>query len=180
MRILTSYFLSIVAIAMVGPVVSAEIVCDGSEENLQTYLDMTRILFNERDHERAGDFYDETFISHNVDGGGLGTKVRTPEHMKRIWIHSKENSPDRQLINDLIVCNGDLVIARVTLKGTRVKGDMEGNPPNGRRYETSATDIYRLKDGKVVERWGNNDSIAMIRQLGLKVDLSMTPLEDLD
>ncbi|MBT6962023.1 MAG: hypothetical protein HOA00_12835, partial [Rhodospirillaceae bacterium] len=49
-------------------------------------------------------------------------------------------------------------------------------PPNGRRYETSATDTYRFKDGKVIERWGNNDSIAMIRQLGLKVDLSMTPL----
>ena len=161
MRILTSYFLSIMVIAMVGPVVSAEIVCDGSEENLKTYLNMTRILFNERDHERAREFYAETFISHNVDGGGLGTEVRTPDHMKRIWIHSKENSPNRQLINDLIVCKGDLVIARVTLKGTRVKGNMEGNPPNGRRYETSATDIYRLKDGKVVERWGNNDSIAI-------------------
>ncbi|NKB44266.1 MAG: hypothetical protein GKS03_08315 [Alphaproteobacteria bacterium] len=49
-------------------------------------------------------------------------------------------------------------------------------PPNGRRYETSATDTYRFKNGKVIERWGNNDSIAMIRQLGLKVDLSMTPL----
>jgi len=64
------------------------------------------------------------------------------------------------------------------MTGTRIKGEMEGNPPNGRRFMTSAIDIYRFEDGKVVERWGNNDSIAMIRQLGLKVDLSMTPLDD--
>lgn len=159
---------------------ATEFVCDGHEDNLKTYLEMTDILFNQRQHERASEYYADEFISHNVDGGGLGTNVRTPDHMSRIWIHSKEASPDRQLINDLIICQGDLVVARVTMKGTRVTGEMEGNPPNGRRYETSATDTYRFKDGKVVERWGNNDSIAMIRQLGLKVDLSMTPLPEED
>ncbi len=166
------------AMCFAWPVLATEIVCDGHEDNLNTYLDMTRILFNERDHERAGKFYSDEFVSHNTDGGGLGTAVRTPEHMQRIWINSKKTVPDRVLINDLIVCNGDLVVARVTMKGTRVVGEMEGNPPNGRRYETSATDTYRFKDGKVIERWGNNDSIAMIRQLGLKVDLSMPPLKD--
>jgi len=156
---------------------ATEILCDDKEENLKVYLDMTRILFNERDHTRAAEFYADEFISHNTDGGGLGTTVRNPEHMQRIWINSKRVSPDRVLKNNLIVCNGDVVVARVTMKGTRVVGPMKGNPPNGRSFETSAIDIYRFKDGKVVERWGNNDSIAMIRQLGLQVDLSMTPLK---
>jgi predicted ester cyclase len=159
-----------------APVMATEIICDGHEDNLNTYLEMTRILFNERQSERASEYYADEFISHNSDAGGLGTAMRTPAHMSRIWEHSKVTSPDRKLINDLIVCQGDVVVARVTMKGTRVTGEMEGNPPNGRRYETSATDTYRFKDGKVVERWGNNDSIGMIRQLGLKVDLSMTPL----
>jgi len=176
MRVPAIAFVS--AMLLADDALSTEIVCDGHEENLQTYIDMTRILFNERDHERAGEFYADEFVSHNVDGGGLGTATRTPEHMQRIWIGSKKNSPDRRLTNDLIVCNGDVVVARVTMKGTRVTGEMEGNPEGGRRYETSATDTYRFKEGKVVERWGNNDSIAMIRQLGLKVDLSLTPLED--
>lgn len=166
------------AVLTVGSAQATEILCDGNEENLQTYLDMTDILFSERDHTRAAEFYADEFISHNTDEGGLGTHVRNPEHMQRIWIGSKRNSPDRVLTNDLIVCNGDVVVARVSMRGTRVAGEMEGNPPEGRRYETSAIDIYRFKDGKVVERWGNNDSIAMIRQLGLKVDLSMTPLPE--
>ena len=66
------------------PVIATEILCDGNEENLNTYLDMTRILFNERDHSRAGEFYADEFISHNVDEGGLGTAMRDPEHMQRI------------------------------------------------------------------------------------------------
>ena len=80
------------------------------------------------------------------------------------------------MTNELIICQGDFVTARVTATGTRIKGKMKGNPKNGRRYIYSAIDIYRFKDGKVVERWGNNDRITMIRQLGLEVDLSMTPL----
>lgn len=166
----------VAALFSATPFAATEMVCDGNEDNLNTYIEMTRILFNERRSERAADYYADEFVSHNVDGGGLGAAVRGPAHMSRIWEHSKVVSPDRQLINDLIVCSGDLVVARVTVKGTRVTGEMEGNPPNGRRYEISATDTYRFKDGKVVERWGNNDRITMIRQLGLKVDLSMTPL----
>jgi predicted ester cyclase len=156
---------------------ATEIVCPGDQSNLNTYLEMTQILFNERQGARASEYYADEFVSHNVDAGGLGTAVRTPDHMSRIWEHSERVSPDRQLINNLIICQGDLVVARVTLKGTRIEGEMEGNPPNGRRFETSAIDIYRFKDGKVIERWGNNDGIAMIRQLGLKTDLSMTPLD---
>ena len=173
---------STVAIAyfVCGPAQATDVVCPGDQSNLNTYLEMTQILFNDRQSERASEYYADEFISHNVDAGGLGTAVRTPDHMSRIWEHSKEASPDRQLINNLIICQEDLVVARVTMKGTRVTGEMEGNPPNGRRYESSAIDIYRFKDGKVVERWGNNDSIAMIRQLGLKVDLSMTPLDSAD
>ncbi|MEQ8510062.1 MAG: ester cyclase [Rhodospirillaceae bacterium] len=179
MRVLTATALTL-ALSVTAPAAALEIICDGHEDNLNTYLEMTDILFNQRQGERASEYYADEFISHNSDAGGLGTAVRTPDHMTRIWEHSKKNSPDRQLINELIVCAGDVVVARVTMKGTRVTGEMEGNPPNGRRYETTATDTYRFKDGKVVERWGNNDSIAMIRQLGLKVDLSMTPLPEED
>jgi hypothetical protein len=37
----------------------------------------------------------------------------------------------------------------------------------GRAYKASAIDIYRFKDNMVVERWGNNDGVTLLRQLGL-------------
>jgi len=64
------------------------------------------------------------------------------------------------------LCAGDLVIARVTMQGTQT-GPLFGMPATNKKYSTTATDVYRFKDGKVVERWGNNDGIGMLSQLGL-------------
>ncbi|WP_439532783.1 ester cyclase [Polymorphobacter sp.] len=145
--------------------------CTGQEANLATYIEMSRVLFNEREAERAGEFYAPEFISHNSDEGGSGADTVPVAYMTAMWNASKKNDPERQVINNLIVCNGDLVVAQVTTKGMRTGADNVR-----RRYSTSAMDIYRFKDGKVVERWGNNDYLTIIRQTGLKVDLSLTPL----
>jgi len=39
-------------------------------------------------------------------------------------------------------------------------------------------DMFRFKDGKVVERWGESDTAILIRQLGLELDLSLQPLAE--
>lgn len=156
--------------------IGAEIQCDGHSENLATYLEMSQVLFNDRDVERVGEFYAEDFISHNVDEGGIGTRKVKLVDMQNMWRHFERIEPDREVINNVIICNGDLVVAQVTTQGTHVGEGLLGNPEGGRRYRTSAMDIYRFKDGKVVERWGNNDLVAKARQLGMKLDLSLQPL----
>ncbi|MEM1020028.1 MAG: ester cyclase [Sphingomonadales bacterium] len=169
---------AIAALLISAPALAVETACEGHEDNLQTYLEMTDILFNQRLGDRAGEYYADEFINHNSDAGGLTYSTVTPEEMGKLWARLSDHTPDRLITNELIICQADLVIARVNATGRRIKGDMEGNPKNGRRYRYTAIDIYRFKDGKVIERWGNNDRIAMIRQLGLAVDLSMTPLPD--
>lgn len=148
------------------PALATEIRCDGNEKNRDTYLKMHDVLFMKRDAERAAEFYAAEFVSHNADNGGGDTVKLKPDNLKPMWIDSKKNQPDRVLINDLILCAGDLVIARVTMKGTQT-GPLFGMPATGKAYSTTATDIYRFKDGKVVERWGNNDGVTMLTQLGL-------------
>jgi predicted ester cyclase len=44
-----------------------------------------------------------------------------------------------------------------------------GNPPTGKPYVASAIDIYRFKNSKVVERWGNSDVMGIAQQLGYVV-----------
>ncbi|MDX2225168.1 MAG: ester cyclase [Rhodospirillaceae bacterium] len=138
----------------------------GNEANLKTYLEMTDVLFNRRIGSEAGKYYADKFMSHNSDGGGSGIKTATVESMQEIWRNTSITYPDRVLTNDLILCAGDLVVARVTMTGT-MTGPMMGMPPTGKAFSTSAIDIYRFKDGKVVERWGNNDGIGMLTQMGL-------------
>ncbi|MSO98617.1 MAG: hypothetical protein EXR11_10430 [Rhodospirillaceae bacterium] len=156
---------AILSFAAVGAS-ATETHCQGNEKNLETYLKMHDVLFMQRDAERAGEYYAPEFISHNSDEGGGGIVKMKPDDLKPMWINSKKNQPDRVLINDVILCAGDVVVARVTMTGTHT-GPMFGMPATGKKYSTSATDIYRFKDGKVVERWGNNDGIGMLSQLGL-------------
>jgi len=161
-----SFLLAAIVCAVAAPAVAMETQCKGNEKNLETYLKMYDVLFMKRDESRVLEFYASEFVSHNSDAGAGGAETRTAESMKPMWIDSKKNQPDRVMINELILCAGNLVVARVTMKGTQT-GPLFGMTATGKTYSTTATDIYRFKDGKVVERWGNNDGIGMLSQLGL-------------
>jgi len=141
--------------------------CEGQEANRDTYLAMHKILFMERDGSRVGEFYAPEFISHNQDEGGGTEQLVDHAHMRAMWEQSKLRTPNRVMTNNLILCVDDFVIARVVMKGHRV--GLPGDDPDskGRYYEASAIDIYRFENGKVVERWGNNDGVTIMRQLGL-------------
>ncbi len=154
------------------------IACDGHEKNLETFLEMTRVIWNDRDETQAHRFYPEEFISHNSDDPNKSTNKRNLDEMKRMWIESKQREPVRTLTTDVVVCNGDYLVAHVTTEGTRVEGSMAGDVGEGRKYRVSSIEIYRFEDGKIAERWAANDSISLIRQLGLELDLSYRPLKE--
>ncbi len=146
------------------PVIS----CPGSQKNLRTYLKIHSILFMERDASRVREFYAPEVISHNVDSGGGSARKVTPEQMGAMWTASKRNSPDRRLVDDLILCSGEYIIVRTTIHSQDNVG-VNGNPPTRKPYVISGIDIYRFENGKVVERWGNADLMSMVDQIGLTV-----------
>lgn len=74
--------------------------------------------------------------------------------------------PDMQLVEQAQVAEGDLVASRWVVSGTH-SGDFMGYKPSGRRYEITGMSFYRLADGKIVEGWVNDDSLGMLRQLGI-------------
>jgi steroid delta-isomerase-like uncharacterized protein len=60
--------------------------------------------------------------------------------------------PDLRFTIDDLVAEGDRVAMRWTLRGTH-RGPFLGRPPTGRPVQLVATIIWRIKDGKVAERW---------------------------
>jgi len=40
-------------------------------------------------------------------------------------------------------------------------------PPSGRTVTLPGINIWRVRDGRIVERWGRLDELALLRQLGL-------------
>jgi predicted ester cyclase len=150
------------------PVVAKpKVYCADHPQNLKTYLDIHEVLFMERDTSRVEEFYGEKIISHNSDGGGPGSIV-TPERMRKMWDASRENHPKRVLDDELILCVDSFVIVRTTIK-SHFNTPLEGYPPTGEAYTSTATDIYRFEGGKVVERWGNAERFHELKQLGFKL-----------
>jgi len=41
-----------------------------------------------------------------------------------------------------------------------------GIPPSGRSFAFSATSIFRISNGKIVEHWGEEDALGWLQQLG--------------
>ncbi len=158
------------ALLTLAPARAAEprIACDPSNPNLKAYLAMTDRMFIPRDASVAAEFYAPQFISHNQDSGGGESTTLSPSRFKEVYEGSQRTFGERGFRNDLIICGGDFVVARVTMT-SKMTGPMGGQAATGKTSVSSATDTYRFKDGKVIERWGNNDGVGMLLQLGLQL-----------
>jgi hypothetical protein len=70
--------------------------------------------------------------------------------------------PDLQVTVDCILEDGDMVMVYLTNQGTEV------------RYQRQAVwiefDLYRVKDGKIVETWGLEDTFGHLKQLGYQIE----------
>ena len=74
--------------------------------------------------------------------------------------------PDLTIQAEDLVAEGDKVVLRITNRGTH-QGELMGIPPTGRPILISEIHIYRIADGKIVERWGVWDQLGMMQQLGV-------------
>lgn len=83
------------------------------------------------------------------------------------WVRALRAAfPDLQLdVHDVIV-QGDRVATRLLLRGTHL-GEFRGIPPTGRRIVVQQLQIFRLVDGRVIERWSCGDDLGGFRQLGV-------------
>ncbi len=74
--------------------------------------------------------------------------------------------PDVQFHLEQVIAEGDLVAVQSTWQGTQL-GTFQGNPPTGKQFHATRTDVLRIKEGKVVEHWANRDDLAQLLQLGI-------------
>jgi predicted ester cyclase len=76
-----------------------------------------------------------------------------------------EAFPDLRLTVEDIFCGGDMVAARVALRGTH-RSEFQGIPPTGKEVAFSSIEIDRMVDGKVAEHWFEMDLLGLMQQLG--------------
>ena len=91
--------------------------------------------------------------------------ARGPDDVKRIVSSLRAMLPDFAIHVDAIIAEGDLVVSRYTATATDTVGYM-GMPRTGRSIRTTAMQMFRFKNGLIVESWAVRDDLGTLRQLG--------------
>jgi steroid delta-isomerase-like uncharacterized protein len=78
----------------------------------------------------------------------------------------REALPDMKCKIEDMIAEGDKVAMRSTTSGTH-KGPLMGIPATGKQMTTTTFVIFRIKDGKITERWAQGDRLGMLQQLGI-------------
>jgi predicted ester cyclase len=77
--------------------------------------------------------------------------------------------PDMRVDIEVAVAEGDLVCEHSVINATH-SGDWMGVPPTGNKVSWDMTNLYKLSDGKITDRWGAFDQMAIMRQMGVLPD----------
>jgi predicted ester cyclase len=74
--------------------------------------------------------------------------------------------PDWRSDVQRMIAEGDLLVEHFIAHGTH-RGSVMGESPTGHDVVLRGVNIFRITDGKIVERWGRLDDLGLLQQLGL-------------
>ena len=97
----------------------------------------------------------------------------TAESLQKARMDRISAFPDCQLIIQDMIAEGDRVSVRTRVVGTHhggwnsAGGFLRVTQPAGKRFDIQVQMIYRLRHGRVIERWVVHDWLGMLTQLGV-------------
>ncbi len=110
------------------------------------------------------------FVRHDLGGG---PDIVGPEGVKLFVGALRAAFPDIEMTVEDIIGEGDKVVVRYTARATH-SGVFQSIAPTGRKVTWAGINIYREKDGKVVETWQLADAMGLMQQLGVVPQVGQT------
>lgn len=132
------------------------------EQNKALIVRLVEELFNRGNVGIVGEIFAPDFIEREQLPPGVPSGR---EGVKALTTMLRSAFPDFKAKIEDILAEKDKVVIRMTWSGTQ-KGEFMGVPATGRRVSFGVIDIIRIANGKLVEHWGQMDSMSMMQQLG--------------
>ena len=127
-------------------------------------------LFEEVINKRQFDVLDEVVATDFVLHSALLGEVHGGASYKQSVLGLLDACPDlHATVADVIAGERDVVVTRLTYRGTDTGGFVRGHSATGRPFEFGAIYIWRLANGKLVELWQEADRVRLLQQLGLPI-----------
>ncbi len=133
-----------------------------TESNKTVVKDFIDGLFTKGDLGAVDTHLAEDFINHDPPFGVTPDR----EGMRDAGKMMRAAFPDWHSDLHALIAEGDVVVERFTAGGTQ-RGEVMGVPPTGKTVSLPGINIWRLRDGLIVERWGRLDDLGFLRQLGV-------------
>ena len=131
---------------------------DKKDRNKALYRELNQ-LANDGKLAESCKYYAE---SHEIKGIGKG-----PKAVEASALGYRKTFPDLNIRIIELIAEGDLVMARCEATGTQ-KGEMNGIPATGKMGKIAHWTINRFnEEGKITESWNLNDTMSMMKQLGV-------------
>ena len=132
------------------------------EDNKTLVRDFIDALFTDGDLSATDTFLAPTFVNHDPPVG----VTPDAEGMRMAGSMFRTAFPDWHSELHALIAEDDIVVERFTASGTQ-RGELMGVAPTGKHIELQGINIFRVRDGKITERWGRLDELALLQQLGL-------------
>src|SRR5919206_4781977 len=133
---------------------------EANKELVQTFI---QELFTKGDLDAVDRYLAPDFVNHDPPFPGA---PEGPEGMREAAALYRRALPDWHSDLHQLVAEDDIVVERFTASGTH-QGDLMGVPGTGATIALRGINIFRVSDGKIVERWGQLDQLGLLHQLGL-------------
>ncbi|NJM86188.1 MAG: SnoaL-like domain-containing protein [Hydrococcus sp. RU_2_2] len=112
----------------------------------------------------------KTLIAPDIIGCVMGSnELKGTDAFFEYAIMMRAAFPDGYHTFKDVIAEGNKVVTCGIYKGTH-QGELMGIPPTGKQVTFSVVHIDRVVDGKIVEHWGQGDTMALMKQLGVKLN----------
>jgi len=128
-----------------------------NEMNIRRYFD----ALSTDNLNKLYTYVSEDFVDHEQLLGIPSTRAGLTQKYTLL----RTGFPDLHFVLEDLMCVGEQVAVRVTVRGTHTAAFM-GRPPTGRTFEVTSVGIFRFVDGRISEHWGVFDQMGMLAQLG--------------
>lgn len=118
---------------------------------------------NERRYADLDELFGPTFNDNNP-----AWSVQSLDELKVVIKAAHDGLDFTVHLDALYAASPDKVIMHITFHGRHIAPFM-GQEPTGKEVSWTSLEVYRLEDGKVVERWVQADTAGLMRQLGVEL-----------
>jgi steroid delta-isomerase-like uncharacterized protein len=132
-----------------------------SDQNKKTTRRFYEEVFNQKKLATIDELCTPGFIDHNP-APGQAPGAQGLKHWMQQFLQA---FPDLTVSIDEMVAERDLVVTRLTCRGTH-KGAFMGAAPTGKAVSFTALDMVRLKDGRATEVWHEGNDATVLMELG--------------